>query len=205
MKLDQRRCIRLKVVKHLSVATLIMWFKYWLRRVNATNKLSKHGFPNSNGTISTLVFDGSGGWYIGGYFSAVGSVAVSLILRMKSDNTVDANFNKSCNSRVRAVVRVSNRLYIGGDFTSVNGLQHETMLLRKRKHRRGYGCMIRHLTAQYTHFTILATSVNINDTTLWLGGGFTTINSRYKPAISCKGQQHQWQFCQWNSKYKCAG
>ena len=135
-------------------------------------------FPTVNGTISTIVPDGSGGWYIGGYFSAVGSVAVSNLAHVKSDNTVDANFNASCNSRVRAVVRVSNRLYIGGDFTSVNGTA------------RNYAAALNANTGAvivawnpapngsvYTISPILATSVNINDTTLWLGGGFTTINS----------------------------
>ena len=135
-------------------------------------------FPTVNGTISTIVPDGSGGWYIGGYFSAVGSVAVSNLAHVKSDNTVDANFNASRNSRVRAVVRVSNRLYIGGDFTSVNGTARNYAAAPNAN----TGAVIVAWNpapngSVYTISPILATSVNINDTTLWLGGGFTTINS----------------------------
>ncbi|MBI2418397.1 MAG: delta-60 repeat domain-containing protein [Ignavibacteriales bacterium] len=50
-------------------------------------------FPKVSGTICSAVPDGSGGWYIGGAFTKVGSYNRNRIAHINADGTVDAAWN----------------------------------------------------------------------------------------------------------------
>lgn len=130
-------------------------------------------FPQFNGQVYTLVPDNSGGWYAGGSFTTVGGVAKSYLAHIKSDNTVDAAFTANCNSTVRAILRVAGRLYIGGNFTTVNGTA------------RNYAAAVNPTTGALLLGWNPSPNGSVNtitavfgaDTSIWLGGTFTTINT----------------------------
>ncbi len=78
--------------------------------------------PQINGIVKTVVSDGTGGWFIGGTFAGIGGVAVTNLAHLNADLTPDGNWNANLNgTTVNALALDSGRLYIGGNFSRLNG------------------------------------------------------------------------------------
>ena len=77
------------------------------------------GWPYARAVIP----DGSGGWYIGGGINNVDGTGVSRVAHINADGSLDTNFLPSVSGGqgVWAMAKVGDVLYIGGDFTSVQG------------------------------------------------------------------------------------
>ncbi len=80
--------------------------------------------PRVDGTVYVAVPDGTGGWYIGGSFDLVGGILAQNIAHIKSDFSVDPNWNPYTTSALGTVYSMAlsgSILYIGGQFTHVDG------------------------------------------------------------------------------------
>ena len=67
------------------------------RRTGSSAALSpagqvESGWPESDGTVSAVVSDGSGGWFIGGTFKRVGGLARSGLAHITREKNVDARW-----------------------------------------------------------------------------------------------------------------
>lgn len=95
--------------------------------VDATTGLPAVNFPVvSDGTIYSVVPDGSGGWFIGGSFTMVGGVSRNAVARINSDGTINESWNANIGAGgivyAMAIGGTGNsRLYLGGSFSSVGG------------------------------------------------------------------------------------
>ena len=78
-------------------------------------------WPRVVGKIQACVSDGSGGWYIGGLFSAVAGVRRDNLAHIRADGTLD-DFNPAPDREVSALAFGAGVLYAGGDFTNVGGV-----------------------------------------------------------------------------------
>lgn len=91
-------------------------------------------FPRVAGFIYEIVPDGSGGWYIGGEFTAVGGEPRSCLAQIRADGSVtDWNPNVTGSPgyidapSANAIVVVGERVYVGGAFREVGGLPRENL------------------------------------------------------------------------------
>ncbi|MFQ5471121.1 MAG: hypothetical protein ACE5EH_12630, partial [Gammaproteobacteria bacterium] len=75
----------------------------------------------SGGELKVAVSDDAGGWYIGGSFSSVGSVALNNLAHINPDHSVDTAWVPVVNGVVHTIVLAGNTLVIGGEFTQVEG------------------------------------------------------------------------------------
>ena len=130
-------------------------------------------FPQFNGQVYALISDGNGGWYAGGYFTSVGGIAKSYVAHIKSNNTVDNAFNANCNGGVKTLFKVGSRLYIGGGFSTVNG----TTRLYAAAVNASTGALVNSWNPSPNSTVNTITAAFGTDTTIWLGGNFTTINT----------------------------
>ncbi|MFI5371583.1 MAG: putative Ig domain-containing protein [Candidatus Eisenbacteria bacterium] len=78
------------------------------------------GLPEVSGSVSTVVPDGSGGWYIGGLFTTVGGQPRTNLAHVLADLSVDP-WAPVVNNTVRALLVTGGTIHIGGDFTSAGG------------------------------------------------------------------------------------
>lgn len=86
-------------------------------------------FPKVIGSISSVIDDGSGGWYIGGSFTHVGGLARSGLAHITAAGAVDPDWHPNVGpstglglpATVRRIVRVGSTIYLAGIFGSVDG------------------------------------------------------------------------------------
>ena len=88
-------------------------------------------FPKVAGAVLAIAPDGSGGWYIGGSFNAVGGLPRAGLAHVRADRTVapwNPNVSGGANTyRVEAIALSGNTVYIGGDFSTMGGLQRKNL------------------------------------------------------------------------------
>ena len=77
----------------------------------------------SGGEVSAAAPDGAGGWYIGGSFQRVGAVEKRYLAHLRADGSLDTAWNPVPNSAVQAIAVMGGVVYLGGDFTTLNGQQ----------------------------------------------------------------------------------
>ncbi len=77
--------------------------------------------PYVRGTVSVVIPDGAGGFYIGGAFSQVGSVERRALARMTASGEVDPAFDARVDGSVTALARSGDRLFVGGSFDTLGG------------------------------------------------------------------------------------
>jgi Domain of unknown function (DUF5122) beta-propeller len=82
-------------------------------------------YPKVNGSVYSVIPDGSGGFYLGGFFSTVGGVQRNNLAHVLADGSVDPAFNPNANFGVYALALSGSTLYVGGQFESLErGGQH---------------------------------------------------------------------------------
>ena len=89
--------------------------------VDAVTGVPQSGFPAVNGSVFSAVPDGSGGWFIGGQFTSVGTSVRANLAHVLSDRSVSA-WNPGTDGAVRALVLHAGVLYAGGDFLTLGGV-----------------------------------------------------------------------------------
>jgi trimeric autotransporter adhesin len=77
-------------------------------------------FPKVSGHIYAAISDNSGGWYVGGLFSAVGGQPRSNLARILADGSVAA-WNPDADGSVEALALSGGTVYAGGSFTIIGG------------------------------------------------------------------------------------
>ena len=71
-------------------------------------------FPRvDDGFVNAVAADGSGGWYVGGYFQEQGS----NLFHVLADGQVDPDFVSALDGEVRELALVGGTLYVAGGFT----------------------------------------------------------------------------------------
>jgi trimeric autotransporter adhesin len=71
-------------------------------------------------TVYDAVPDGEGGWIVGGDFSEVGGEPIANLVRLRADDTIEAL--PTPDARVQTLAMVGTTLYLGGQFTMVDGV-----------------------------------------------------------------------------------
>lgn len=140
------------------------------------------------GTILASVPDGSGGFYAGGSFTCMQSgtniVEHSRIIKINSNGTVDAAFDPpAINGTVRALLLLGSDLYIGGDFTTVDGTTRNH-LARLDSDDGDLDAGFSIAVTGGTSPTVHALEVNSGGTRLYVGGLFTTVGSSSRSNIA---------------------
>jgi trimeric autotransporter adhesin len=83
-------------------------------------------FARIAGTVSAVVPDGVGGWFVGGAFSAVGGQP-SLNLAHLSADCARLDWTTPIDGTVAALAYASGVLYVGGEFHSVGGSSRQNI------------------------------------------------------------------------------
>ncbi len=144
--------------------------------------IASSSFPLFNGGIGRAINDGSGGRYICGSFTTVGSYSRNYLAHILSDNSLDANFNPTFSGSLStcSLALSSNRsvLYVGSNFTTVNGVARTRIAALNTSD----GSLVSTFNPTISGGTNASAYINAmvlssDDSRLYIGGGFTTINA----------------------------
>lgn len=78
-------------------------------------------FPQFLGLVHEIVPDPAGGWFVAGERGSVDGRPHGGLVRVAANRTVDPRFQVSADGLIRRVAVAHGRVYIAGDFTTVNG------------------------------------------------------------------------------------
>ncbi|MGE0812351.1 MAG: hypothetical protein AB7O28_00590 [Vicinamibacterales bacterium] len=136
-----------------------------------------------DGSVNAMVSDGSGGWYVGGNFTRIGSGGGSgwSGLAHLTPPTVDMTFKPSVNGLVNGLWRQGSTLYLVGRFDQVNG------------QARGGGAAFDVTTGALLPWNPAldtasngnnAAAIIVSGSTVFLGGNFTTASGNARPGFA---------------------
>lgn len=89
--------------------------------VDTLGVLQPQAFPVVGGEVSQIAPDGVGGWFLAGAFTSVGGRPIAGFARVAPDRSVDERFRLVLDGAIRRLTVAHGRVYVIGDFTTVNG------------------------------------------------------------------------------------
>jgi hypothetical protein len=94
--------------------------------VNTGSVAGMSQMPRVTGTVSAIVQDGSGGWYVAGTFTNINGEVRNNIAQINSAGQLTL-WNPNANGAVHTMLVIGNTLYIGGAFTTISGQTRNRM------------------------------------------------------------------------------
>lgn len=129
-----------------------------------------------DGLVQAVIPDGAGGWFIGGNFLNVGSVARTRLAHINADGSLDTSWVASANGAIYALELSGGTLYVSGNFTQVNSTG------------RFYIAAVSATTGSLLGFNPAAnaqvTGLQISGTTLFAGGSFSNIGGQTRAGLA---------------------
>lgn len=154
----------------------------------ATGRLASTAPPQVQGYFSVIISDGSGGWYAGGKFDAVGGAGCSNIAHLNPNGTLDRAWNLAVDNEVSALALSGDVLYVGGLFTQVSGVS--------RKNLAAVNIRTRQVIPWDPQPDSQVTSLAVAGQALFAGGRFGTISGKSKRQLAAfdlaSGVLHPW-------------
>jgi len=144
--------------------------------INTTTGVAIASFPKVNGTVYATVPDGSGGWYIGGAFTQVGTLSRNNIARILAGGTVDPAWNPNANSDVYDLAVSGSTVYAGGGFTSIGGQARNCIA--------AIDAATGNATAWNPNASSWIRALAVSGSTVYAGGGFTSIGGQARNNIA---------------------
>jgi len=153
-----------------------------LAALDATTGIPAAGFPWADNTVSAVVSDGAGGWWVAGNFSHLGSstapeVGVNDVAHILANNSV-VTVPLAFNSSIICMALYNGFLYVGGNFTGVSSYVRDYAAAINVSSNFGQ------LTSWNPSANGVVTSIAEAGTTgsehIFLGGNFTSISGVHR-------------------------
>lgn len=89
--------------------------------VSMADAQSSLGFPVLNGTVSAIVPDGAGGWFVGGSFTTVEDRPRTNLVHIRSDLSLNPSWKPNPDGACAALLLHDQTLFVGGAFGRIGG------------------------------------------------------------------------------------
>jgi len=144
--------------------------------VDTAAKTFQPGFPDVVGAVTSVVPDGSGGWFLGGSFSRVGDQPRSNLAQVNATGVVTA-FAPAANGVVNDLVTLpEGDLVVGGAFTSLAGSPAGGLARLSPRGGLVWGGAV-------TNGAVRTVAVSADATTVYLGGEFSRVSGVSRPRL----------------------
>ncbi len=133
--------------------------------------------------VTSAISDGVGGFYVGGTFTTVGGATHTRIAHILLGGAVDSSFTGAVTGgNILAMTLSSDRstLYIGGSFTTVNGVARASIAALNA----ATGATISAFSPTITGSGVSAFALSSDNSTLYTGGTFTVIGGQNRANIA---------------------
>jgi hypothetical protein len=143
------------------------------------------GYPKVTGSVYAIAPDGSGGWYVGGQFTALGGKPRSSLAQVRADGSVSdwdpcvtGSPGYMQRPGVTAIAVHGNRVYVGGGFKEIGGAPRENM-----------GCVDARTGAVIdwnpgTHVDGFVWALAVHENTVFAGGWFDSVGGQQRERLA---------------------
>ncbi len=142
--------------------------------VNSSNGTSSVTIPSTNYTVSKVISDGNGGWFIGGTFTQIGDYQRNGLAHINSQGEVTA-WNPDANGGIFDMVLEDNILYVCGSFTSIGGNTINKIARISA---------ITGSASQMTTVTGNVVSLALTNDYIYLAGGFSEVGGEFRSNLA---------------------
>lgn len=132
-------------------------------------------WPRVNGVVENIVSDGADGVIIVGTFTRAGDSARQNVVRIDSSGNVTA-LKANANARVKGALVHNGILYIGGNFTTINGTARNRVA--------ALNLSTGALTSWNPNVNGAITSILTNGTDIFIGGAFSTAGGASRTSLA---------------------
>lgn len=132
--------------------------------------------PKIHGSVQEVIPDGSGGWYVAGYFEAIDTVRIQNLAHIKSDKTVDRTWKPNPDGDVLALSLNGSTLYVAGSFTLIAG--------QPRKNLASFNASTGALTSWNPAPDNVVYTLAVAGTTVYVGGYFANIGGAARTGVA---------------------
>jgi hypothetical protein len=145
------------------------------------------GWPEVLGSVTAIVPDGQGGWFVGGSFTAVGGVLRHGLAHLTAGRKLDTAWNPAPDGTIIALALRRSTLYVGGTFHSVGGKPRDNIAALDTRTGRATGWNPG-VTAVSRGFSlcdgvVCALALTPDGRTLFAGGDFATLGHTRRHAL----------------------
>ena len=150
--------------------------------VHALSNTPLVNLPTTNGTVYVVVPDGTGGIYIGGYFTQLtpvnggGDVARNNIAHINDDGSIDLTWDPNPNAIVFTIIVSGNTVYVGGGFTTISGQNRNRIAALDKA--TGNATTWNPNANDYVYI------ISVSGSTVYVGGDFTSIGGQSRNSIA---------------------
>lgn len=135
------------------------------------------------GTVFAVAPDGAGGWYIGGWFSAVGEQARHNLAHVRADGTV-APWAPHPDGVVWTLAVKGGVVYVGGGFGTIGGRRRNLVAAVDGRTGRVTDWDPQADTAVPNDYVVFVRSIAIHGNTIYLGGRFTHLGAEQRSNLA---------------------
>ena len=142
--------------------------------------------PKVTGSMTSVVSDGAGGWFIGGNFTHVGGQPRQNLAHLLANHTVDA-WNPSPNGIVFTLAMKDSTLYVGGGFSQISGVTRSNIAAMNAR----TGAPL----VWDPNADAIVTSLAVGTGTVYAGGDFSNIGGQLRrriAALNTSGAATSW-------------
>lgn len=90
---------------------------------DAATRQLRSEWPDVNGDVLAVAPDADGGWFLGGFFSAVGGEPRRNLAQIDADGQL-TDWDPGANAPVTALAVAGSTVYVGGEFAEIGRVQH---------------------------------------------------------------------------------
>ena len=136
-------------------------------------------WPTVGGSVYAAAPDGSGGFFIGGLFSSIGTKHANNIAHINADGTLDTSWSGATDGTVYAIQVSGSSVFAGGAFTQAGGAAHANLAAFGKSS----GAVDSTFTAGATGTpsgqtgTAFVASLRLSGSTLYVGGRFASLGA----------------------------
>jgi hypothetical protein len=148
-------------------------------------------WPVVGGNVYATAPDGSGGWFVGGLFSSIGTKHADNLAHINADGTLDTGWAGSVSGTVYSIVVTSSTVFVGGAFSTAGGAPHTNLAAFDKTS----GAVSAGFTTNATGTGAFVSVLRLSGSTIYVGGKFTLLGADAHTnlgAVSTSGVVQPW-------------
>jgi hypothetical protein len=142
--------------------------------LDASNGTVAPAWPLVDGTVSAVVSDGAGGWFVGGSFASVGTRHADNLAHVGADGALDTAFQGGTDGPVYALARSGGTLFVGGFFTHAGTFARAGLAAFDS----GTGAVVAGFDPGIAGDNPFVSALALSGATLYVGGLFDTLGGQ---------------------------